>query len=188
MKNEKVDNTVMEAQGPSDQPIVVNLEGIMVQGVKEEQARQIAEEAAKRASEAIEEAYKESIATLEARAGELEGQLSTVTAERDALLAEKEENARRAAFDALFDEFAVAREAREELYGAFTGIEVEAARKLVKNMNRFSTKADSTAEGVEDDDIQAMSQDYEPIDNDPMKLAESLAAQFQPYKLTGRDN
>lgn len=186
--NTKVENDVVEAQGPSDQPIVVNLEGIKVEGVGKEQALHIAEEAAKRASVAIEEAYKEAVAKLEARAAELEGELAAVTQERDALAAEKAENARRAEFDALFTEFAVAREAREELYEAFTGLEVEAARKLVKNMNRFSTQAAAEADEGEDPDVSSTSQKYERIENDPMRLAESLAAQFQPYKLPGQDN
>lgn len=180
-------NDVMEAQGPNDQPIVVNLEGIKVNGVDESQARTIAEEAAKRASAAIEEAYKESVTTLEGRNAELQAQLEAVTSERDALAQEKAENQRRAEFDALFDEFAVAREARDELYAAFNGLGVESARTLLKNMNRFSAPAEGSVQ-EEDEDVSSTKQEYAPIDGDPMKFAEGLAAQFRPYKGQGQDN
>lgn len=161
------------------QTVHINLEGIKLEGVSKEDAQRIAEAAAQQAFAVVEANYKDTITQLEADKAQLLQRAEDAEQQRDALLAEKAERERHAAYEALFNEFAIPHEARQELYGeSFSNLTVEQARPVLKHLGmRVKPKQDSGT----DPDVPLQTQNTEQLD-DPVALGQAIAEQLMPSK------
>ena len=174
-EDQNVDRVEVEAE--TGQAIHVNLEGIKLEGVSKEDATRIAEAAAKQAFAAVEANYLDTITQLEGDKTTLVSRLEAITQERDVLRAEKMERERHEAFENLFNDFAVPREARIELYGvAFAGMSVEQARPVLKYMGK-PTKPSATE--AAEKDVPLLKEQTELLD-DPIALGRAIAEQLMP--------
>ena len=177
--NESTMNT-HDVEIQEGQAVHINLEGIKLEGVSEEDASRIAEAAAKQAFAAVEANYNDTITQLEADKEELLQRAESAEQERDTLRAEKAERERKAAFETLFNEFAVARDAREELYHeSFKNLSVEQARPILKHLG-VRIKPKEKDDGT-DPDVPVQTQETETLD-DPVALGQAIAEQLMPRK------